>query len=124
MRILFLEDEETLGKLFAKKLQGEFGDDVIWVRKHQEAYDLIECNDFDCYIIDMYLREEKDGFDVIDRIVELGKTGHIVVFTNYLELRKSVPKEIDKVLIKVENSPSKLLEYVKNIRKRETKNIS
>jgi len=117
-KLLILEDEEVLGKIYKKKLT-EAGFNVAWAKSIQEAENSIKSNTFDLYFLDQGIAgEEKTGLDIIPIIKETNPKAHITMLSNYSNFQleqKSIESGASDYLLKIDTPPKKLVEYANKL---------
>ena len=115
-KMLFLEDEEVIGKIFKKNLEKK-GFIVDWAKSSKEVYELIEENSYDIVALDHKISEDVTGLDLIKPVrIKLPKS-IIVMLSNYSEfqLGKEAKKlGADGYLVKLNTTPDSLIQYLKS----------
>lgn len=115
VKILIVEDDEILQRMYKKSLQSA-GYDVIQARDGKTALSLAEEDNPHLMLLDIMLKGALNGFDVLEQIKQNPKTKDIIVLviTN-LESEEKVAKKIGAsgYLVKANTKPSQLVEAVK-----------
>lgn len=103
MKILLLDDHKIFGESL-KVLLEERGISCTYTSDIKKFYEEVE-GDYDIIILDINLKEEDTGFDILDRINEKDKNKKIVILTSYdmvnykrLALEKGAKDFINKSL--------------------------
>lgn len=117
-KILFLEDEEILGKLYCKKLE-EAGYTVKLCKNADELIDHYESFNADVAFLDQGIKDHNvSGMDMIPVLKKGNGDIKIVMLSNYSEFQmKDQAKEAGAhdYLLKINMSPSKLVQYTHGI---------
>ena len=79
MKILLLDDHKIFGESL-KVLLEERGISCTYTSSIKNFYEEVE-KDYDLILLDINLKEEETGFDILDRIYDKGKK--IVILTSY-----------------------------------------
>ena len=79
MKILLLDDHKIFGESL-KVLLEERGISCTYTSSIKNFYEEVE-RDYDIILLDINLKEEETGFDILDRIYDKNKK--IVIFTSY-----------------------------------------
>ncbi|MBS6535138.1 response regulator transcription factor [Peptoniphilus harei] len=103
MKILLLDDHKIFGESL-KLLLEERGISCTYISDIKKFYEEVE-GDYDIILLDINLKEEDTGFDILDRINEKGKDKKVVILTSYdminykrLALEKGAKDFINKSL--------------------------
>lgn len=103
MKILLLDDHKIFGESL-KVLLEERGISCTYTSDIKKFYEEVE-GDYDIVLLDINLKEEETGFDILDRINEKDKNKKIVILTSYdmvnykrLALEKGAKDFINKSL--------------------------
>ncbi|AKM82334.1 TPA: DNA-binding response regulator [Candidatus Berkelbacteria bacterium] len=116
-KILIVEDDPVLSKMYAKKFEKD-GFDVTSAYDGQEAVDKINGNKFDVVLLDIML-PKLDGFAVLKNIKENSKFKDLpVILSTNLgggEQDKTKGEQMGAVdyLVKSDFTPSEIVEKVK-----------
>ncbi len=117
-KIIILEDEEVLGKVYSKKLAAA-GNTVEWVRTVEETEECLKVFHPDVVLLDHGIRyHEKAGVDLIPLIREKFPDSKIIMLSNYShsELQEQALKAgANRYLIKINTSPSLLIQHIKQL---------
>jgi len=81
MRILLADDEPTIQRLYRQMLEGS-GFEVEVAIDGQEALDKVTSEPFDLMILDLNM-PRLDGFEVMARMKEAGKSIPVIVMTGH-----------------------------------------
>ena len=79
MRVLLVEDDETMSALLDRALREE-GDAVVVVRNGIEAVEIARSHTFDAMVLDVML-PGLDGFGVVRRLREAGCQTPVLMLT-------------------------------------------
>ncbi len=117
-KIIFLEDEIILGKLYCKKL-AEAGYDVKLCKDPEELLTTQNEFDADLAFLDHALKgESTSGMDMIPALRKKKPTIQIAMLSNYSEFQmKEAAKKAgaNDYLLKINMSPAKLVQYVNKL---------
>lgn len=117
-KIILLEDEEALGGIYKRKLEGE-GFDVKLFKTADEVEKAIKFFKADIVLLDYAIRGEgKSGIDIISNIRKVLPNSKIVMLSNYTQsqLKKDAFEAgVDEYLIKIETPPTVLVDYVSKL---------
>lgn len=117
VKILLLEDEEALGKIYKLRLEMA-GYETIWVKTPEEAEEETKNLIPDVVLIDYGIKgSERTGADAIPSIKKSAPEAKIILLTNYNQEHLSLNKEnikIDDFLLKIDTTPSTLIKYLKD----------
>ncbi len=106
-----MDDEESICETLTWMLEKD-GHDVTSVMDFQEAVDNIRVNNYDLYIIDIFL-PGKNGLDLIKLIKKLERDGLVIIMTGY----PNVPTLVDSIRLEAYDYLKKPVkhEHLKNI---------
>jgi DNA-binding response OmpR family regulator len=79
MRILVVEDDQTLGDGISRWLR-EYGYATDWMTEGKQGYSALESEDFDCVILDINL-PDISGLDVLRQMRKSGKQTPVLLLT-------------------------------------------
>ncbi len=116
-KILFLEDEEVVGKIYKKNLEKK-GFKVDWVRSSSEVLELINKNSYDVVALDHRLSEKATGLDLIKPVRDKLPKAKIVMLSNYSEFQLAKEARVsgaDDYLVKLNTTPESFIEYIKSL---------
>ena len=84
MKIILLDDHKLFGESL-KMLLEEQADDIscAYVSKSQDFLKMIEKDAYDIFLIDINLKDDKTGFDLIKDLIERNLKQKIIVLTSY-----------------------------------------
>ncbi len=116
-KILILEDEEILGKLYAKKLEkADF--EVKWINRIKEVEKATSDFNPEIVLLDHGINgEEQSGMDIIPNVRKIVPNAKIVMLSNYSKFhleKKVIESGADDYLVKLDTSPNTLVKYIKN----------
>lgn len=114
-KILILEDEEVLGRVYKKKLE-EAGFEVVWVKTVEETETLIHSYAADILLLDHGIRGyEKAGIDLIPLLRTVLPHSKIIMLSNYSDFQmqvKALEKGADDYLVKINTHPRELVRRI------------
>ena len=117
-KILLLEDEKTMGKLYKKNLE-EVGHEVRLVHTVASAKRLIKTFQPTLAFIDQGIKGQAlSGLDFVPILRKLLPQIKIVIFSNYSDFyskEKAINAGADDYLVKLNNPPNVLIVYIKNL---------
>lgn len=117
IKILILEDEEVLGRLYKKKLI-KSGFKVEWIKTIGKIESSILTLKPDIVLLDHSISgEEKSGMDLIPFIKNFLPNVKILMLSNYSDFHlkeKALEYGADDYLVKINHSPQILADYIKN----------
>ena len=87
-KILVVEDEEALLKLYERMLEAD-GHEVTAVATGQEALDLMEEEEFDLMFLDIMLPDIR-GDKIVEEIRGRGDETTVILITGFPELQSSI----------------------------------
>ncbi len=115
-KILILEDEKIIGKLYQKKLE-KTGFEVLWLETIQETKDEFFKFKPDIVLLDHSIKgEEKSGMVLVSKIRKALPQAMIIMLSNYSDFHlkeKALKKGADEYLVKINNPPAVLAELLK-----------
>ncbi len=121
-KIIILEDEEVLGKIYCKKLRAG-GYEVEWLRTVEETEECIKTFEPDIVLLDHGIRyHEKAGIDLIPTLREKLPKVKIIMLSNYShsELQEKAHRAgAHRYLIKINTKPSMLISHIQQLLKHE-----
>lgn len=93
MRILYVEDEETMRELIAHMIKDDIECDLVVVHSGNEAIKLLE-NDtnFDVIVSD-YEMPDGNGGKLLEYVAQKGLSSYFILFTNTIEPKIEVRNE-------------------------------
>ena len=116
MKILILEDEHILRKLYVKALKGS-GFEVFSAKNSAEAFDVMYETDIDLLIVDHGLRNSNlNGLKFVKLAKKFWQHTRVIMLTNFdHQALKKEAKEIGvyEFLLKLNMSPGSLADYLK-----------
>lgn len=81
VKLLIVEDEESLRDLYAEELE-ESGFEVSRACNGKEAMDLVRKKDFDLVIMDIRM-PEMDGIETLGKVISLERKIPVIIYTAY-----------------------------------------
>lgn len=116
-KILIIEDDETLVKMY-QKLLSSHGYQVAVANEAKSGLDIIKNQSFDLILLDLMLPGGMNGFDVLEEIKRNSnfKNIPVLIMTN-IESEEKTAHEIgaNEYLIKINNPPEKILAKINRI---------
>lgn len=117
MKILIIEDDEILERMYQKRLESE-GYEVIWGRNGQEGIALAKTHQPDLILLDIMLPGGINGFDVLEQVKkhENLKASPVLILTN-LGSEGKIAKDIGAsgYLVKVNTKPEQVIAAVRQL---------
>ena len=117
-KVIILEDEEILGKIYKKKLE-EAGFEVFWKKTIVEIEELITQIKSDIVLIDHGIRGyEKSGIDIIPNVRKNIPNAKIIMLSNYSQQelqKKAIELGASAFLIKLNTPPKVLVNFLQNL---------
>lgn len=117
-RILILEDEEVLAKLYKKNLEAA-GFEVVCAVTVEEAIKTLTHFHPNLALIDHGIHgEEQAGLDLVPKLKKLFPDTLVIMLSNYshFSIRDAAEKAgVNDFLLKLDTSPPMLVEYVKKL---------
>lgn len=117
-KILILEDEEVLGRIYKKKLEAS-GYEVLWCKTAEEAEDAACVYEADVVLLDHGIKGmEKSGIELIPHIKKMRPEARVIMLSNYSahELQNdALYRGADAYLIKINTPPAVLIDYLKQL---------
>ena len=114
-KILLLEDEEALGKIYKKRLEMS-GYETIWTKTAEETEEVAKNFAADIVLIDHAIKgREKSGLDIAPKLRQILPKSKLIVLSNYDQFQledEAKNVKIDKYLLKIETPPSVLIKYL------------
>ena len=118
IKILLLEDEISLGKSYEKRLTKE-GFQIKWVQNSQEFKKQLLQEPVDIIILDHGLKQDThSGIELIPLVKKYAPNSQCIILSNYsqFQLEQEVLQAgADSYLLKINYSPKKLAEYLRNL---------
>lgn len=125
MKIILLDDHKIFGESLKMLLEEQEEISCTYVSKGQDFLKLIEKDAYDIFLIDINLKDDKTGLDLIKDLLENNPKQKIIVLTSYdldnykdMAFRLGVKDFINKS-VEIEE----LLERIKNVYKGKFKKI-
>lgn len=125
MNIILLDDHKLFGESLKMLLEEQEEISCAYVSKLQEFLKMIEKENYDIFLIDINLKEDKTGFDLIKDLIEDNPKQKIIVLTSYdLDNYKDMAFKLGvKDFINKSVEIDELLERIKNVYKGNYKKI-
>ncbi len=118
IKILIVEDEVTLGKMYKKKFEA-LGYEVKLTRNVDETRKVTGEFHADLVFVDQGLgKKEESGLDLIPELRRKFPTTKVVMLSNYSQFqtrKEAIKAGADDYLVKLNTPPSILGEYVKRL---------
>ncbi len=118
IKVLILEDEETLGQIYKKKIE-ENSYDVLWTKTSQETKEAVKSFKADILLIDHGIKGEgRSGISIIPFLRKELPQSKIIVLSNYSKFQfeeEAFKAGADDFLVKINTPPNILLNYLKNL---------
>lgn len=117
-KILILEDEEILGRVYKKKLEGA-GFEVLWTKTIQDTEQMVHQFSADLILLDHGISgHEKAGVDIIFELRKVLPATKIVMLSNYSDFElqsKALYEGADAYLVKINTPPKALVAYIRDL---------
>ncbi len=114
-KILLLEDEEALGKIYKKRLEMS-GYETVWTKTAEETEEVAKNFAADIILIDQAIKgREKSGLDIAPKLRQILPKSKLIVLSNYDQFQleqEGTNEQIDKYLLKIDYPPSKLVAFL------------
>jgi len=117
-RILIIEDEKPLSHALKLKLVHE-GYDVSIAEDGEEGLKMAQDENFDLVLIDIIM-PKMDGFTVISKLQESGKTSNIIVLSNLgqkEDIEKAKEMGVTQYMVKSNTPISRIVDAIKTFLK-------
>ena len=116
-KVLIMEDEEVLGKLYQKKLE-KAGFETLWLDTINKTEEQLPQFMPDIVLLDHSISgEEQSGMDLIPFVRKLLPKSKIVMLSNYSDFHlkeKALEAGADDYLVKIDNPPNIIAKYLLN----------
>ena len=117
-KVLILEDEEVLGKVYKKKLEAA-GFEVAWMKSVEETEEYVKNHQADVVLLDHGIQgHEKAGVDLIPYLKDMMPDAKIIMLSNYShsDLQQRALKEgAHAYLIKINTDPQALVVFIQQL---------
>lgn len=125
MKIILLDDHKIFGESLKMLLEEQEEISCTFVSKPQEFLKMIEKDDYDIFLIDINLKDDKTGLDLIKDLIADKPKQKIIVLTSYdLDNYKDMAFKLGvKDFINKSVETHELLERIKNVYKGNYKKI-
>ena len=119
MKIILLDDHKLFGESLKVLLEEDEEISCSYVSKVQEFLKMIEENTYDIFLIDINLKDDKTGLDLIKDLIAENPKQKIIVLTSYdLDNYKDMAFDLGvKDFINKSVETHELLERIKNVYK-------
>lgn len=118
IKILLLEDEEVLAKMYRNKLE-EAGFEVKWINRLKDIEQTLITLKPEIFLLDQSIGvEEKSGMDLIPDIKKILPQAKIIMLSNYSDFHlknQALNTGADDYLVKIDTPPRVLVQYVQNL---------
>lgn len=111
--ILILEDEELLGRIYAKNLIKK-GYHVDWVACTEDAIKAAEKTKYDIVALDNTLSEKRSGLDLLPEMRKMLPEAKIIMLSNqsqFLMEKKAKALGADGYLLKLNTTPESFIDF-------------
>ena len=137
MKIILLDDHKIFGQSLKMLLEEQEVISCTYVSKVQDFFKMIKKETYDIFLIDINLKDDKTGLDLIKDLIEDNPKQKIIVLTSYdldnykdmafkLGVKDFINKsvEIEEMLVRLEDvyqgkSPSRKTLIIENLTQRE-----
>lgn len=125
MKIILLDDHKIFGQSLKMLLEEQEEISCTYVSKVQEFLKMIEKDAYDIFLIDINLKDEKTGLDLIKDLIDENPKQKIIVLTSYdLDNYKDMAFDLGvRDFINKSVEIEELLERIKNVYKGKFKKI-
>ena len=125
MKIILLDDHKIFGESLKMLLEEQDEISCVYVSKCQDFLKMIEKEAYDIFLIDINLKDDKTGLDLIKDLIEDNPKQKIIVLTSYdLDNYKDMAFKLGvKDFINKSVEIEELLERIKNVYKGSHKKI-
>lgn len=125
MKIILLDDHKLFGESLKMLLEEQEEISCAYVSKPQEFLKMIEEENYDIFLIDINLKDDKTGLDLIKDLVDYNPKQKIIVLTSYdLDNYKDMAFKLGvKDFINKSVEIEELLEKITNVYKGKFKKI-
>ncbi|NMW84321.1 response regulator transcription factor [Peptoniphilus sp. AGMB00490] len=117
MKIILLDDHKIFGESLKMLLEEQEEISCAYVSKAQDFLKMIQKNAYDIFLIDINLKDDKTGLDLIKDLVDYNPKQKIIVLTSYdLDNYKDMAFKLGvKDFINKSVETHELLERIKNV---------
>lgn len=125
MKIILLDDHKIFGESLKMLLEEQDEISCVYVSKGQDFIKMIEKDAYDIFLIDINLKDDKTGLELIKDLMEDNPKQKIIVLTSYdLDNYKDIAFKLGvKDFINKSVETHELLERIKNVYKGNYKKI-
>lgn len=120
-KILFLEDEEVLGRIYRKRLE-RAGYEVRWTKSVKETEEALEDFAPDAVILDHGIHdEERGGVELLPTLKKMAPHSRLIMLSNYslYDLQEEALKMgADDYLVKINTPPEVLIAFLNRLKER------
>jgi len=114
-KIILLEDELILGKLYKKNLE-KAGFNVKWINKIKNFQAIVFDFQPEVIILDNSINgENQSGMEIIPELKKILPKSRIIMLSNYSDFHlkeEALSVGADDYLVKIDTSPKKLVFYI------------
>jgi len=118
MKILFLEDEPVLARVYSKHLEAA-GYTVRWVKNVDEVEDGIHTFTPDIFLLDHGISgQTRSGLDVVSWLREQFPQGRIFMLSNYSDFQlreKAIAQGANDYFVKINTPPKVLIKALESL---------
>lgn len=118
IKVLILEDEITLGRVYKKRLEGA-GFSVEWTKTVAETEERVGVFRPDVILLDHGIPGyEKRGVDLIVELRAFSPASKIIMLSNYSDSplqKKALQDGADAYLVKINTPPQVLISFLQNL---------
>lgn len=116
LKVGLIEDDVSLAKMYRIKMMNA-GFDVVWAKNGQEAMQIMPTEKPDYILLDIML-PDISGLEVLERLINYEETKNIpvtmlTVLPEIIALKKAIKLGAKGYLIKSDNTPDTVVDYVK-----------
>lgn len=120
-KVLFLEDEEVLGKIYRKKLEAA-GFEVRWTTSIKETEQEMRRFPADVVILDHGIHDdEKAGVELLPVLKGISPNSRFIIFSNYSQYDlqdEALRLGADDYLVKINTPPEQLVSFLRRLENR------
>jgi DNA-binding NarL/FixJ family response regulator len=85
--VVVMEDSEEVQNAIKAVLEGKLELHLNMVKNKEEAVEMLEKHQADCFIFDNWVGYKQEGLDALEQIREVNKTVFVAIFSNHGEFR-------------------------------------
>lgn len=118
LNIVILEDEETIGQIYTRKLE-KAGFQVRWIKSAEQVESTLQEFPADAVMVDHGIKgHEVSGLDIIPNIRKMLPDSKIIMLSNYSQSdmkEAALRAGADEYMIKINTSPKQLVEHLQTL---------